>query len=70
MMFDDLWPCKYRVENIYLSRRFIRFFRVDIPFSFVNLLNLSSVLRCYPSLLYASLFIFVQIPEIVLKNDE
>ena len=42
----------------------------DIRFSFVNLLSLSSVLKSCPSLMYASLFIFVHISGRVIKKDE
>ena len=38
--------------KMYLSRRCLRFSRLDIRSSFVNLLSSSSVLTCFPSLMY------------------
>ena len=37
--------------KMYPSRRCSGYFREDVPSSFVNLMSLSSVLRCCPSLI-------------------
>ena len=45
-MFVDFpnrgWPCRYRIENTSV-KKMLRFSRVNIRSSFVNLLSLSSV---------------------------
>ena len=46
-------------QKVYLSRRCLRFFHVVIRPFFVNLLSLSSVLRCCPSLMSVWWFTFI-----------
>ena len=57
VMFDDFlnggWPCRYRVE-MYPSKRCARSSGADSHSSFVNLVSLSSALRCSPSLMIVS----------------
>ena len=58
-MFEDFpyggWPCRYRAENVSVKKMF-KVFSFGYTFPFVNLLSLSSVLRCCcrTSLMYAS----------------
>ena len=41
-------------QKMYPSRRCLRFSRLDVCFSYVNLLSSNSVLRYFPSLMYVS----------------
>ena len=60
VMFEDFsyggQPCRLG-QKMYPSRRCLRFSRLDMCFSYVNLLSSNSVLRYFPSLMYVSQFI-------------